>query len=62
MTCNTADASPTSSTRSGDKDMWIIGFATPLWVFCHLIIFNKWEIKIAVKNVPARQANCCFKI
>jgi hypothetical protein len=62
MTRNTADASPTTCTRSRDKDVWIIGFATPLWGFCCLIIFNKWEIKIAVKNVPARQANCCFKI
>jgi hypothetical protein len=60
MTCNTADASPAPSTCSGDEDVGIIGFAAPLWDLCRFVIFNKWEIKIAMKNVSARQSDRRF--
>jgi hypothetical protein len=62
MTSDTADASPAPSACSGNKDVGIIGFAAPLWDLCRLIIFNKWKIKVAMKNVSARQSNRLFEV
>jgi hypothetical protein len=54
MSWNTADASPAPGTSSCDKDMGIIGFTSPLREICRFVIFNKWEVKIAMKNVSSR--------
>jgi hypothetical protein len=62
MTSNAADASPAPSACSSNKDMGVIGFATPLRHISSFMIFNKWEIKITVKNISSRQPNGLFKI
>jgi hypothetical protein len=60
MPGNTANTSPTPRACSCDQDVWIVSFTTPLRGISGFMIFNKWEIKISMKNVSARQSNRCF--
>ena len=61
MTRDAADSAAAQGTRSGEKDMRIIGFRAPERLVAGVAV-EEGEIKITVENVSARQRDVLFQV